>query len=116
MTVEDEGTRQAPLLTFPNLRSLITQNTMCRGNDNILILHHLAAFCQKNTFLKQNTKLQITMEWRKENVEGNTEEETESEEDDGLKQVVGSNSEHGGNAFHWKMNSVLVVHGANEVF
>ena len=50
----------------------------------------------------------------KENVEGNTEKETE--EEDGLKQVRGSNSEQGGNAFHWKKNSVLVVHGANEVF
>jgi hypothetical protein len=50
------------------------------------------------------------------NVEGNTEEETESEEDDGLKQAGGSNSERGGNAFQWKRNSALVVHGANEVF
>ena len=64
--------------------------------------------------LKQKTELQIILEMWKENVEGNTEKETE--EEDGLKQVRGSNSEQGGNAFHWKKNSVLVVHGANEVF
>ena len=46
----------------------------------------------------------------------NTEEETETGEEDGLKQVRGSNSEQGGNSFHWKRNSVLVMHGANEVF
>ena len=44
------------------------------------------------------------------------EEETETEEEDRLKQVRGSNSEHRGNAFHWKRNSVLVMHSANEVF
>lgn len=36
---------QAPLLTFLKLRSLRSQKTMCRGNDTILILLHLAAFC-----------------------------------------------------------------------
>ena len=36
--------QQAPLLTLLSL-SLRSQKTMCRGNDNILILHHLAAFC-----------------------------------------------------------------------
>ena len=89
---------------------------MCTGNDNILILHHLAAFYHKKHFLKQKTELQIILEWRKENVERNTDEETETREEDGLKQVRGTNSEKGGNAFHWKRNSVLVMHGANEVF
>jgi len=50
------------------------------------------------------------------NVERNTDEETETEEEDGLKRVRGSNNEQGGNAFHWKRNSVLVMHSANEVF
>ena len=73
-------------------------------------------FITKKHFLKQKTKLQIILEWRKENVERNTDEETETGEEDGLKQVRGSNSEQGGKAFHWKRNSVLVMHGANEVF
>ena len=42
--------------------------------------------------------------------------EIETEEEDGLKQVRGSKSEQGGNAFHWKRNSVLAMHSANEVF
>ena len=67
-------------------------------------------FITKKHFLKQKTELQIILEWRKENVERNTGEE------DGLKQVRGSKSEQGGNAFHWKRNSILVMHGANEVF
>jgi hypothetical protein len=50
-------------------------------------------FVTKTYFLKQKTELQIILEWRKENLEGNTEEETETEEEDGLKQVRGSNSE-----------------------
>ena len=73
-------------------------------------------FVTKKHFLKQKTELQIILEWRKENVVGNTDEETETEEEDELKQVRGSNSEQGGNAFHWNRNSVLVMHGANEVF
>ena len=68
-------------------------------------------FVTKKHFLKQKTELQIILEWRKENVERNTDDETE--EEDGLKQAWGSNSEQGGNAFHWKRNSVLVMHGAN---
>ena len=71
-------------------------------------------FVTKKHFLKQKAELQIILEWRKENVVGNTDEETE--EEDELKQVRGSNSEQGGNAFHWNRNSVLVMHGANEVF
>ena len=72
-------------------------------------------FTTKKHFLKKKTELQIILEWRKENVERNTDEETETWED-GLKQVKGSNSEQGGISFHWKRNSVLVMHGANEVF
>ena len=72
-------------------------------------------FITKKHFLKQKTELQIILEWRKENVERNTDKETETREDE-LKQVKGPNSEQGGNSFHWKRNSVLVMHSANEVF
>ena len=72
----------------------------------------------KHIFSKHKTEFQITLKWKEENVEqGNTEEETETEEENGLKQLRGSLTEQKkGNAFHWKRNGVLVVQGANEVF
>ena len=65
-------------------------------------------FITKKHFLKQKTELQTILEWRKENVEEiQLKKQKQTEEEDGLKQVRGSNSEQGGNAFHWKRNSVL---------
>jgi len=42
--------RQVTLPTFLNLRSLRSRKTVCRGDDNVLILHHLAALCHCHLF------------------------------------------------------------------
>jgi hypothetical protein len=70
----------------------------------------------KQIFSRQRIKSPIILKQNEENVEnGNIQEEIEKEEEDGLKEVRGSNSEQEGNAVHWTRNSVL-VQSANEVF
>jgi hypothetical protein len=69
----------------------------------------------KQIFSRQRIESPTILKQNEENVGGNVQEEIEKEEDDGLRQVRGSNSEQEGNAVHWTRNSVL-VRSANEVF